>query len=247
LRTKSGRHLVESTAVFFAPSLSMLRASNTPRSFAERPRLLAFGNATAGTERPPLFRGGPLAALPDAEREVREIAALYGTASRVLVKVDARESVAKKLASSHDVLHFATHAVIDDESPLFSSLVLAGSESEDGLLEAREILELPLKANLAVLSACETARGSVHDGEGMVGLSWALMAAGCPVSVVSQWKVASASTSKLMVAFHRQLLASRGKPGATAEALRRAQLATLRGEYGHPFYWAPFMLVGHQW
>jgi len=247
LRTKSGRHLVESTAVFFAPSLSMLRASNTPRSFAERPRLLALGNATAGTERPPSFRGGPLAALPDAEREVREIAALYGTASRVLVKGDARESVAKKLASSHDVLHFATHAVIDDESPLFSSLVLAGSESEDGLLEAREILELPLKAHLAVLSACQTARGSVHDGEGMVGLSWALMAAGCPVSVVSQWKVASASTSKLMVAFHRQLLASRGKAGATAEALRRAQLATLRGEYGHPFYWAAFMLVGREW
>jgi len=224
----------------------MLRASSTPRSFAEHPRLLAFGNATAGTERP-AFRGGPLAALPDAEREVREIAALYGTASRVLVKVDARESVAKKLASSYDVLHFATHAVIDDESPLFSSLVLAGSEAEDGLLEAREILELPLKANLAVLSACETARGSVHDGEGMVGLSWALMAAGCPVSVVSQWKVASASTSRLMVAFHRQLLASRGKAGATAEALRRAQLATLRGEYGHPFYWAAFMLVGYEW
>ncbi len=247
LRTKSGEHLIERTAVFFAPSLSMLRASNAPRSFAERRRLLAFGNATAGTERPALFRGGSLGPLPDAEREVREIAALYGTSSHVFVKVDARESAAKRLASSYDVLHFATHAVIDDGSPLFSSLVLAGSESEDGLLEAREILELPLKANLAVLSACETARGSVHDGEGMVGLSWALMAAGCPVSVVSQWKVASASTSNLMVAFHRELLASRGKAGATAEALRRAQLATLRGGYGHPFYWAAFMLVGHEW
>ena len=247
LRTKSGRHLVESTAVFFAPSLSMLRASNANRSHAERPRLLAFGNSTAGTDRPASFRGGLLGPLPDAEREVREIAALYGTASRVFLKSDARESVAKTLASSHDVLHFATHAVIDDESPLFSSLVLVGSESDDGLLEAREMLELPLKASLAVLSACETARGSVHDGEGMVGLSWALMAAGCPVSVVSQWKVASASTSKLMVAFHRELLASRGKTGGTAEALRRAQLATLRGEYGHPFYWAAFMLVGHEW
>jgi len=247
LRTKSGEHLIERTAVFFAPSLSMLRASNAPRSFAERPRLLAFGNATAGTKRPALFRGGSLDALPDAEREVREIAALYGTSSRVFVKVDARESAAKQLASSYDVLHFATHAVIDDVSPFFSSLVLMGSDSEDGLLEAREILELPLKANLAVLSACETARGSVHDGEGMVGMSWALMAAGCPVSVVSQWKVASASTSKLMVAFHRELLASRDKPGATAEALRRAQLATMRGGYGHPFYWAPFMLVGHEW
>jgi CHAT domain-containing protein len=245
LRTGSGEYLVERAAIFFAPSLSVLRLPGPRRTASGTPRLLAFGNPTFHAVRPALYRGGALDSLPDAEREVRSIGALYGPSSRVLLRGDARESAAKELAGAYDILHFATHAVVDDAAPLYSSLVMAGSTGEDGLLEGREILDLPLHADLAVLSACETARGSVRSGEGLIGMSWALMAAGCPTTVVSEWKVASASTAELMIEFHRQL--RQPSKVSKAEALRRAQLHLLRGRYRHPFYWSAFVLIGNGW
>jgi CHAT domain-containing protein len=120
-------------------------------------------------------------------------------------------------------------------------------------------MSLNLNADLVVLSACETARGRVGAGEGVIGLSWALFVAGCPSSVVSQWKVESASTTELMLEFHRNLAAGGGRtegdslPDAgrlaarlsKAESLRRAQLSLLHSKkYSHPFYWAPFVLMG---
>ena len=73
------------------------------------------------------------------------------------------------------------------------------------MLEARELIKMDLRANLVVLSACETARGRVGRGEGMIGLTWALFVAGALTTVVSQWKVRSDSTAQLMIEFHRQL------------------------------------------
>jgi CHAT domain-containing protein len=116
------------------------------------------------------------------------------------------------------------------------------------LLEAWEILNLDLKADLAVLSACETARGRIGAGEGMIGLTWALFVAGVPTTVVSQWKVRSDSTAELMVEFHRLLQArdAKGAPRLSrAEALRQAALKLLNSsQYRHPFFWAGFVLVG---
>jgi CHAT domain-containing protein len=237
--------LVERVAVFYAPSLRTLHA----RDAVTPPRgpLLALANPTLGPAAAPAaparLRDLPLAPLPDAEYEVRAIAALYPS-SAVYVGAEATERVVKESAARHRVIHLATHGVLDGGSPLYSSIVLAGSEREDGFLEAREIAAMRLDADVAVVSACELARGGVAPGEGLIGMSWALMAAGCPTSVVSQWKVASRSTAELMVAFHRELVGGR----STAEALRRAQLR-LRGQaqYRHPFYWAPFVVVGQSW
>src|SRR5262249_21662636 len=103
--------------------------------------------------------------------------------------------------------------------------------------------------DLVVLSACETARGRVGAGEGVIGLTWALFVAGCPRTVVSQWKVESASTTELMVEFHRQIKLRMQRVNASfgaAEALRTAALKLLRSErYRHPFYWAGFVVVGN--
>jgi CHAT domain-containing protein len=112
-----------------------------------------------------------------------------------------------------------------------------------------------LNAELAVLSACETARGKIHSGEGMLGLSWAFFVANCPAIVVSQWEVADESTAALMVEFYRQLKSALSDANTVsgqsparitkAEALRQAQLALLQTEqWKHPFYWAPFILIG---
>ena len=113
---------------------------------------------------------------------------------------------------------------------------------EDGRLEARELLNLDLKTDTAVLSACETARGEIEPGEGLIGLTWAFFVAGASTTIVSQWKVNSGSTTDLMHDFHRNMLKS-GIP--KAQALRLAALKVRRSAlYEHPFYWAPFILVG---
>ncbi len=94
-----------------------------------------------------------------------------------------------------------------------------------------------------MLSACETARGRIGAGEGVIGFSWAMFIAGVPSTVVSQWKVESASTRDLMVGFHRSLI-SPANP-RKADALRQAALKLMRNpETSHPFYWAGFVMVG---
>jgi CHAT domain-containing protein len=209
--------------------------------------LLAMGNPTLGGVQSKLkavYRDAALEDLPAAKTEVENLGRIYGAGSRVYVGAEARESRFKAEAGEARVLHLATHAVLNNASPLYSYLLLAndpGTSSEDGLLEARELLTMKLQAELAVLSACETARGRVGAGEGVIGLSWALLVSGVPSTVLSQWKVASDSTSLFMTAFHE----NRKKSMSDAEALRAAAL-TLRKNpaYQHPFYWAPFTVIG---
>lgn len=249
LRTPANRYVIEDAAVSYAPSLSVLRemrrARTAPRPPAES--LLAVADPVSAGATPttgPTRMGAGFAPLPEARRQVGAIAPLYGrAASRVYVGAEATEARVKADAARCDVLHLATHGVLDDASPLYSYVLLAPSGADDGRLEAREILDLDVRADLVVLSACETARGSVAPGEGVIGLSWAFFVAGCPTAVVSQWEIDSASTTELMVGFHRALRGA-GQRRSPAEALRAAELALLRGPYRHPFYWAAFSVVG---
>ena len=223
--------LLERHALHYAPSLSFLAelASRKTRTRTRRPAtLLAVGDAR----------------LPEAEREVQAVSQLYGPSRRTVYTAGLPEGRIKAEAGRHTVLHFATHALLDDRNPMYSSLVLPQArmaKGEDGLLEAWEILDLHLDADLVVLAACQTARGRPRAGEGMIGMSWALAVAGSPATLASQWDVDSESTRRLMVELHRGWLAGLSR----AEALRRAALA-VRGEerYRHPFYWAGFVLIG---
>ena len=257
LLTSGNRFLIEDAAIAYAPSLTVLREMTRRKSegaVAPPATLLALGNPRFGKETinrasPPL-RDVQIAPLPEAEQEVKALRRLYGLShSKVYIGADAREDWVKREAGKVRVLHFAAHGTLNNASPMYSHLALAkGSASEDGLLEAWELMQLDLKADLAVLSACDTARGRIGAGEGMVGLSWAMFIAGVPSTVVSQWKVEAASTRDLMVSFHRGLIwqpgAGKSKP-AKSEALRQAALKLMRNpETLHPFYWAGFVLVG---
>jgi CHAT domain-containing protein len=126
-------------------------------------------------------------------------------------------------------------------------LLATGSESEDGFLDAREIMKLDLHAELAVLSACQTARGQVGSGEGLIGMSWALFIAGTSTTVASQWKVDSASTARMMIDFHRNLQSEQGPVrSSAAEALRKAAIKLMADpKYRHPFFWSGFVVVGN--
>ncbi len=251
LVTPRGRYLLEDAAVSYAPSLTVLRemaARRTVPSAARGPLLLALGNPAFGAPAgagPGELRDAQLSPLPQSEREVKQLGALYGAAvSRVLTGAAAREDTLKAQAGRYRVVHLATHGFVDGRSPLRSYVALApGGPEEDGRLEAAELLGLRLDADLVVLSACETGRGEVLAGEGLIGLSWALFVAGSPTAVVSQWKVDSASTTRLMLDFHRRLRQT--APPAKDEALRQAALKLLATrEHRHPFYWAGFVLVG---
>jgi CHAT domain-containing protein len=232
---RDGKYLLEHAAIFYAPSLTSMReASARARpSKSQHTTLLAMAG------------GG----LPFAEQEVRGLREIYGAASSsVYTGADATEARWKQDAPNYSILHLATHGILNPSNPLFSYLVLKGNNGQDGMLEAREILDLDMRAELAVLSACETARGEVLEGEGVFGLSWAMMMAGVRSVVVSQWKVDSASTTKFMLAFHRGLaknLTSNAGLTGKAESLRQASLALLKTpEYQHPFYWAGFQMLG---
>ena len=250
------RFLLEDFALTYVPSLPVLREISQRR--AQRATtttslhgLLAFGDPlakqaakrTRGATRE--LMNEALAPLPDATRQVNGLRRIYGAQqSQVYLGTAAREERFKTEAAQYRILHLATHGEFNDQNPLYSYLVLANpakTSGEDGLLEAWELLNLNLRAELVVLSACETARGRIGTGEGVIGLSWAFFAAGCSSTVVSQWKVESESTADLMLAFHRRWQTSM----PTAEALRQASLQLLRQRpFQHPFYWASFILIG---
>ncbi|HEX5604390.1 MAG TPA: CHAT domain-containing protein, partial [Pyrinomonadaceae bacterium] len=252
LVNSANRFMIEDAAISYAPSLTVLREMTKRRkveaAHASPPTLLALGNPLVGSEtlkRAALtLRDGKLDPLPEAEQEVKALGRLYGASrSKVYIGAEAREDRVKGEASGAKILHFATHGILNNASPMYSHLALAeGGAGEDGLLEAWELMQLDLSADLVVLSACETARGRFGAGEGMVGFSWAMFMAGVPSIVVSQWKVESAGTRDLMVNFHRGLMTSRF---TKAEALRQASLKLMKNpETTHPFYWGGFVIVG---
>jgi CHAT domain-containing protein len=244
LLDEQDRHLIERYAVSYTPSATaleaMLHQADRSRETASPPLLLlAMGN--------PTFPPG-IEALPATENEVQEIGKLFGPLSRVLTGPDASEAAAKAELGKARYVHLATHGWLNDASPLYSAVVLAKGPNDDGWLHAQELLDLELRAELVTLSACQTALGQEVSGEGILGLTWALFVAGTPSSIVTQWQVADQSTSKLMQAFYRQLRPASANPLAAiskAEALRQAQLHLMRdGQHAHPYYWAPFVLVG---
>jgi CHAT domain-containing protein/ketosteroid isomerase-like protein len=258
LVSDAGRYLIEEAAISYAPSLTYLREMSRKRVVEQtgaRRTLLAIGNpalarqvgaraqfATRGDEK--------LEPLPLAEKEALALAVLYGAEqTKVYTEAEAMESRFKEEAGGYRILHLATHGILNNSSPMYSQVLLSQadtSEKEDGLLEAWEIMNLDLKTDLVVLSACETARGRVGAGEGVIGLTWAFFVAGAPAIVVSQWKVIDTSTQHLMVEFHRQLKTkpSQGK----AKSLRQAMLKVMkRPKTVHPYHWAPFVLVGAGW
>jgi len=183
-----------------------------------------------------------ITALPGTEQEAQQIAALFPEAT-MLTQREAQEATIKSLAGQYRYLHLATHGYFSDATPLQSGVMLAEpppDATEDGILTARELMELPLSAEMVVLSACETARGRARPGEGAIGMVWALTVSGIPTQVLSQWKVSDESTAQLMTRYYQGLKAGK----SPAVALRDAALM-LKADprFQHPYYWAPFICV----
>ncbi len=194
---------------------------------------------------------GAFAPLPGSSDEVDRIRRCFSRAKTVvLTGSKATEERYKALSPRSAIVHLATHAIAADDQPFYSTLILApgGRTQEDGFLHAYEIVRSPLRANLVVLSACETARGPLSRGEGLVGLVSAFLQAGARSVLATQWSIHE-SAAQFMPSFYKAMMGGQDK----AEALRRAKLEFLkkRRRFGgvelslaHPFFWAPFVLIG---
>jgi CHAT domain-containing protein len=213
LQGTDGRYLIEKYPIYYLSSASLLQFTAEKRR-AKGDNVLAFGNPDLGD---------PEKNLEFAELEAQEIKTAFPQ-SAVYLKKDATEEQSKALSGDRDILHFATHAELKQDDPLSSAILLAKEDKEDGRLEVREIFGMNLKANLVVLSGCETGLGKLSTGDELVGLTRAFIYAGTPSVMASLWKVDDASTAHLMSNFYRNL-----KTMTKVEALRQAQLALIRG------------------
>lgn len=168
--------------------------------------------------------------LPQAPQEAQSIAQIWPGVT--LLEEGATLANLRHLASDYRLLHLATHGEFRPDNPLFSGLALA-----DGWLTTLDIFNLRLQASLVTLSACQTGRSLVGGGDELLGLMRAFLAAGTSSLVATFWPVEDTLTEDLMGHFYASLATGAGK-GA---ALRQAQLAYLDR---HPYFWAPFFLVG---
>ncbi|HQQ83212.1 MAG TPA: CHAT domain-containing protein [Cyclobacteriaceae bacterium] len=185
-----------------------------------------------------------LSDLPGTRDELRQISTLFGNQAKVIQGTEANESAVKSGdLRNYRFVHFATHGIVDEVSPELSRIYLQSGNQEDGNLFSGEIFNLQLQADLAVLSACQTGLGKFSKGEGVIGLSRALVYAGANSLVVSYWSVADQSTSQLMTSFYEEIMKS--PTAGFATSLQRAKLAMInQPALAAPYYWAPFVLIG---
>ena len=244
------RYLAEMATVSYVPSASVLGFLRRRRQPTRHP--LDFlgvaqsgGTDSLGTTAPELGLAD-LPLIPHASLEVERVARLFPEPRRrTYLGSDAHEAAVKATdLSRFRILHFAAHAMTDELFPARSAILLgAGSGQEDGLLRMDEILSLNLSSDLVVLSACQTGVGQLLRAEGTLGFTWAFLSAGSSAIVASQWSVNDRSTAEMMEAFYSQM--SQGlSPTAALRAAKLGMLDSERAAFRHPYYWAPFVLVG---
>jgi len=228
-----GKYLIERNPISIAPSISIAArlAERTPTATAD---LLAFGNPTISPD-----VADP---LPGAEREVHELARQFPEA-KLFFNAEANKSNFRASAPQARLVHVAAHATVDALDPLHSKVLLADENGKPNYLEARDVLDMNL-GNVAMiaLSACESGLGRVEDGDEVLGFTRSFLSAGTSTLLASLWPVSDAATEKLMTTLYADL----AKGEEVQDAMRDAQRTVMADpETSHPFYWAPFNLIGN--
>lgn len=228
----SSRFWIEQARVEIAPSLDYL-ADSSRRQSARGNGLLAIGDA-----------GSSLPEYPKLEFAAREMDSIRSSMNHAEAKVlrgpDAVPSAyAGAQPGRFGFIHFAAHAAANTQSPLDSAIVLSGPPDRCRLF-ARDIMAVPLSAELVTISACRSAGAKTYAGEGPVGLAWAFLRAGARNVIAGLWDVNDRSTEQLMARLYEGIVG--GLP--PADALRAAKLSFIGGggSYAKPFYWAPFQV-----
>jgi len=229
LMSAQGQYLIQAYPIYYLSSASLIQFTQEKRrAKREGERALVLANPDLGDE---------AYNLRFAEREAKEIARVYPR-SVIYVRAEATKPRAIALSPEYNLLHFAVHGDLKEDDPLNSGLLLAGEGGKDERLTVREIFSLNLKADMVVLSACETALGKISNGDEVIGLTRAFIYAGTPSVIATLWKVNDQASYELMREFYSNL-----RTETKSEAIRQAQLKTMT-EFPQPFYWAAYELTG---
>jgi CHAT domain-containing protein len=222
-------YLIDRMEISYAPSAAVLKLCRE-RSAELREKWSQDG---AGGKGDFLALGVADSLAPNISDEVNALKAIFPDGMALTGKRATRENLFR-LAPDARFLHFASHGSFQRDNPMFSFLQLA-----DCRLSFYNLLDLKLKSEIVTLSACQTGLNAILPGDELHGLMRGFLYAGAPSLVVSLWTVSDKSTSELMKEMYLQIRACQSK----RSALRRAQLA-IREAYNHPYYWAPFVLMG---
>ncbi|MDX2232484.1 MAG: CHAT domain-containing tetratricopeptide repeat protein [Leptolyngbyaceae cyanobacterium bins.349] len=250
LQDANGKYLIEKHTILTAPSIQVLQQTRqlkaTRSATTGKNKALVLGNpvmpkVALSPGQPPQ----PLTPLPGAEREAIAIAPLLNT-QPILGNQATKAAIIQKMPQAN-IIHLATHGLLDDQRGLGSAIALAPDPTQpedrfgrsNGLLTAEEILDMQLSADLVVLSACDTGRGRI-TGDGVIGLSRSFITAGVPSVIVSLWAVPDAPTAELMTEFYKNW---KERNLDKAQALRQAMLTTMK-THPNPRDWAAFTLIG---
>ncbi|MEG4458491.1 CHAT domain-containing tetratricopeptide repeat protein [Microcoleus sp. N9_A1] len=238
LQDPTGQYLIEKHTILIAPAIQILQLTRQSRQKVRQLSLqnnLVVGNPTMPKIGTPPRQLDP---LPGSEQEAITIAQLLNT-KPITGSQATKASITQQMLKAR-IIHLATHGLLNEvkRRDLPGAIALGPSGNDDGLLTSSEILDLKLNAELVVLSACNTGRGKL-TGDGVLGLSRALISAGVPSIIVSLWLVPDAATAELMAEFYRQLQLNPNK----AQALRQAMLITMK-MHPNPQDWAAFTLIG---
>lgn len=260
LMNRQRRFLIEEFVIQYAPSAGVFYyCVNRPVSAQNSLLGLALGDLALGE----------YAALPGTEVEINHVSRLYDE-SDIQTDENFSETYLKENIDNHGYVHLATHGAFNVHQPLYSYLLMAPTDHDDGRLTVEEIFGLNVKGKIVTLSACETGLGDISEGDDLVGLSRAFIYAGAPAVIVSLWKVDDATTAWLMVRFYQYVrggytlaesltfaqrdLIQRNFTASGVRGIREIQYdASIqqvfteqsRGLSRNPYFWAPFVLIGN--
>ena len=230
LYNRKGEGLIDNYSISLSPSATVLGFC-----LQKGERWLTVAPA----ERSVLALGNPDLDLLFAEREIRSIAREFDNIQSYVGK-QATETRVRSESPNASTILFSCHGEFDSDNPLFSSLLFAKDDDNDGRLEAHEIFGLNLNAYLVAMSACETGLGAIRGGDEVIGLTRSFMFAGTSSLMSSLWKVDDLATAITVKRFFRYLAQGHSR----AQALRLAQLHVREKVNSHPAFWAAFSISG---
>ncbi len=244
-------YLIKESALSYAPSATTFFDELNMKQTRNNGKILAFGPEYGNDnkvldekdENGKLLRN-TLTNLTNTQNEIKSLKDYFNV--KAFLGKRATEKSFKNNAADYKVLHLAMHTIINNENPLYSKLIFFKSENdtlEDGMLNASELINMELHAEMAVLSACNTGSGKMQKGEGIMSLSRDFFYAGVPGIIMTAWAVEDRAGIKLMDYFYKYI--AQGK--ARNEALRLAKIDYLDNcdkLTSHPHYWAAYLNVG---
>jgi CHAT domain-containing protein len=224
---------IEDVTVAIAPSLAIAAATPLPKPGAPK-SLLIMGDA--------VYSGKDFDKLEYAPAEIEKVGKHFVPAETKVVRGSDANPAAYRHANPQQfaAIHFSAHAEANQQSPLDSAIILSPDKEGSFKLYARDVIEVPLHADLVTISACHSAGARVYSGEGLVGFAWAFLRAGARYVVAGLWDVTDQSTPAMMDEFYGAMQTGQ-RPIA---ALRSAKLSMIHSAsaFRKPYYWGPFQI-----